>query len=95
MTSGNGADVDIRPLGPADAAVARAVVREFRGRDVTGSCLEGLLAEPANLLLVAETSGEVIGFVWAHWLDRLGWSRSLGTGVRSWSTGKGTCRRTR
>jgi ribosomal protein S18 acetylase RimI-like enzyme len=34
-----------------------------------------LLSDPANILLVAESAGKVIGFAWAHGLGRLAQER--------------------
>lgn len=64
-------EVRVRKLGPDDTATARALIRVFHERAVSEAYLAGLLADSSNLLLVAEAAGEVIGFVWAHWLDRL------------------------
>jgi ribosomal protein S18 acetylase RimI-like enzyme len=34
-------------------------------------CGTPLLSDPANILLVAESVGKIIGFAWANWLVRL------------------------
>ena len=43
----------------------------FKGAAVAETHLEAALSDPANLLIVAERDGQPLGFVWAHWLDRL------------------------
>jgi ribosomal protein S18 acetylase RimI-like enzyme len=61
----------VRKLGPGDAAAARQLVRAFHSRTVSDTHLCGVLSDPANILLVAESAGKVFGFAWAHWLVRL------------------------
>ena len=64
-------DLTIRKLGSRDATLARDVVRRFHECRVSDTHLRQTLADEHNLLLVAEVAGELVGFVWAHWLDRL------------------------
>lgn len=61
----------LRKLGPDDSRDARRVVRRFHGSVVSSEHLASLLADPANVLVVAEHDGELAGFAWAHWLGRL------------------------
>jgi ribosomal protein S18 acetylase RimI-like enzyme len=61
----------IRQLRPADAPVAASLVRQFRGDQIAVPYLERLLQNPANFLIVAETDGALLGFLFAHCIDRL------------------------
>jgi hypothetical protein len=61
----------VRRLTPGDAAAAKELVRSFHSRTVSEAHVRDLLSDPANILLVAESAGETVGFAWAHWLGRL------------------------
>jgi aminoglycoside 3-N-acetyltransferase I len=61
----------IRRLEPADALVAQQVVGRFHGRAISVDYLRRYLANPSNVLLVAEMGGELAGFLCAHRIDRL------------------------
>jgi ribosomal protein S18 acetylase RimI-like enzyme len=63
--------VTIRRLQSLDAQTARGLVRVFHRSEVSATYLSDLLSDPKNLLIVAEEGTEVVGFVWAHWLDRI------------------------
>ena len=64
-------DAAIRTLTPRDVGVARDLVHRFHSATLSDHHLESVLANPSNLLLVAEHSDRVIGFLYAHWIDRL------------------------
>jgi len=66
---------NVRRLGPIDAAAASRLSIAFHKGPVSEAYLGKLLADPANLLLVAEVADEPVGFAWAHWLARLGQER--------------------
>jgi ribosomal protein S18 acetylase RimI-like enzyme len=59
----------IRRLRPGDEARAREVATVFK--DSQASTAASFLANPGNYLIVAETHGELVGFVLAYRLDRL------------------------
>ncbi len=61
----------VRALHQDDAAVAQALVARFHSAGVSTEYLSALLSRSANLLLVAEHQGSVIGFLFAHFIDRL------------------------
>ena len=61
----------IRQLYPRDALLAQSVVAQFHERGVSLTYIERFLTNPANYLLVAETNGEVIGFLSAHELNSI------------------------
>jgi len=63
--------VKLRKLGLDDTAVARTLVERFHGASLSRDHFRTLLADPSNLLAVAEVDGHVVGFVWAHRLHRL------------------------
>jgi hypothetical protein len=64
-------DAAIRTLTAHDARGARDLVRQFHSAALPDHYLEAVLGNPANVLLVAEHSHRVIGFLYAHWIDRL------------------------
>jgi aminoglycoside 3-N-acetyltransferase I len=61
----------IRRLQPQDSETAHALVNAFHRRVVSPEYLSRILADSVNVLMVAERNTEVVGYVWAHWLDRL------------------------
>jgi len=63
--------VAIRTLSAQDVATAQEIVRRFHTRNVSDRHLASVLASAANLLLVAEDVGCLLGFLFAHWIDRL------------------------
>lgn len=65
----------VRAWGPAEAAKARTLIARFHGISASGAIVAQALADPANLLLVAEAGEEILGFAWCHWLTRLGHDR--------------------
>jgi aminoglycoside 3-N-acetyltransferase I len=56
---------------PEDAETAVALVKQFAGNDVSSEYLKRFLANPLNYLIVAETEGQLAGFLLAHALPRL------------------------
>jgi len=66
----------VRALTEFDASTALELVRRFHSSCLQQSRLASVLGNPANLLLVAEDAGRTIGFLFAHWLDRLRVSES-------------------
>jgi len=64
-------ELTIRTLDPEDAAAAQALVERFHRSRVSLSYLRTILASARNVLLVAEVEAAPVGFVWAHWIDRL------------------------
>ncbi len=65
----------VRKLDPGDTIAAATLIRSFHSRTVSEAHLHNLLSDPANVLLVAELAAQVVGFVYAHWLDRLAHER--------------------
>jgi ribosomal protein S18 acetylase RimI-like enzyme len=63
--------IAVRQLTVEDSECAQSLVRTFHRSAVSRRYLEHLLSDPANLLLVAEAEDAVVGFIWAHWLDRI------------------------
>ena len=64
--------VAIRTLSAHDVAAAQVVVRRFHSAALSDGYLESVLLNTANLLLVAEEAADgVVGFLYAHWIDRL------------------------
>jgi ribosomal protein S18 acetylase RimI-like enzyme len=61
----------IRQLHSLDSLTARSLVRVFHRSEVSAAYLSDLLSDPKNLLILAEEGAEIVGFVWAHWLDRI------------------------
>jgi len=61
----------VRKLDPGEAATAAALIQSFHSRAVSEAHLSNLLSDSANVLLVAELAAQVVGFAYAHWLDRL------------------------
>jgi ribosomal protein S18 acetylase RimI-like enzyme len=57
--------------GPSDAPLVRMLVAQFKKSAVSEAYLAGVLSNPANLLFVALLNQVVVGFLWAHRLDRL------------------------
>jgi aminoglycoside 3-N-acetyltransferase I len=63
--------VTARRLGGGDAALVQGLVAGFHGSEVSADYARRILANSQNVLFAAEVEGELVGFVWAHWLDRL------------------------
>jgi ribosomal protein S18 acetylase RimI-like enzyme len=61
----------VRALRGEDAAVAQRLVGRFHSVRVSAEYLATLLANPSNLLLVAELDDSVIGFLFGHFIERL------------------------
>ena len=61
----------VRKLSGDDSALARALVQRFHATSLPEEHFASLLADPRELLIVAEADGELEGFAWAHWLPRL------------------------
>jgi aminoglycoside 6'-N-acetyltransferase I len=61
----------VRRLSTADVAIAGALVERFHASLVSVEHLRGLLDAPRNLLLAALDGDQPVGFLGAHWLDRL------------------------
>ena len=61
----------VRALHREDSATAQQLVEHFHSARISAEYLAALLAEPSNLLLVAENDGSVIGFLFGHFLERL------------------------
>jgi ribosomal protein S18 acetylase RimI-like enzyme len=61
----------IRTLHAGDVATAQRIVRRFHARSLPCAYLASVLANDANVLLVAEDGGDLVGFLFAHWIDRL------------------------
>ena len=61
----------VRALCREDAAVAQHLVGCFHSAHVSAEHLATLLANPSNLLLVAEQDRSVIGFLFSHFIERL------------------------
>jgi aminoglycoside 3-N-acetyltransferase I len=66
----------IRELNRTDAPHAQRLVQKFHSRSLSEEYLTSLLGNAANLLLVAEDSNQLVGFLYAHWIDRLPEERS-------------------
>ena len=67
----NDETMNTRQLKPGDANIAVALVKKFHRRDVSVRYMARFLSNPSNVLLVAESEAEVIGFLSAHSLDSL------------------------
>jgi ribosomal protein S18 acetylase RimI-like enzyme len=65
------APATIRQLALRDVSTAVSLVRQFHGSPLPRSYLQQLLANPVNYLIVAEVSGQLAGFLYAHRIDRL------------------------
>ena len=63
--------VAIRQVGAADIATAQQVLRQFHKAALSAAHAASILANPANVLLVAEAEARIKGFLFAHWIDRL------------------------
>ena len=61
----------VRRLDASGIATAQEVLTRFHRSEVSAAYVKSILDNVANLLLVAEESGKVIGFLFAHWIDRL------------------------
>ena len=61
----------VRALDVSDVATAQKVLTRFHAGKVSEAYIGSLLASASNLLLVAEESRKVLGFLFAHWIDRL------------------------
>ena len=61
----------VRALRGEDAAVAQRVVGRFHLASVAAEYLATVLANPSNLLLVAELDDSVIGFLFGDFIERL------------------------
>lgn len=61
----------VRLLRPDDMEAARKVVRTFHRLEIPTVRAREMVSDRSNALFVAESQGDLIGFVWAHWLDRL------------------------
>ena len=63
-------NVQIKRLDRYEAGLAEAVVRGFKGSSRSPGSLQAFLGNPANYFLVAETEGQVGGFLIAYRLER-------------------------
>jgi len=63
-------NVQIRRLERHETGLAEEVVRGFKGSSRSPDSLNEFLGNPANYLLVAESEGEVGGFLMAYRLER-------------------------
>ena len=61
----------VRALDESDIVTAQKVLTRFHAGKVSEAYVGSVLASASNLLLVAEESGKVLGFLFAHWIDRL------------------------
>lgn len=61
----------VRRLQSLDAHSAQGLIRVFHRSEVSAAYLSDLLCDSRNLLIVAEEGAQIVGFVWAHWLDRI------------------------
>ena len=64
-------DLTIRRLAPGDEALAARVALDFKGASISPAHAAQFLADPANVLIVAQSAAELAGFVLAYRLDRL------------------------
>jgi ribosomal protein S18 acetylase RimI-like enzyme len=64
-------DITVRRLSPGDESSLVDIVRRHKGRVIEVEYATRLLANPLNLLLVAEQEYRPIGFVWGYLLQRL------------------------
>jgi GNAT superfamily N-acetyltransferase len=63
--------VQARLLGPDDADALVAVVRDFKRRETDAAQARRFLGSPANLVFTVEESGETLGWLLAHPLERV------------------------
>jgi ribosomal protein S18 acetylase RimI-like enzyme len=63
--------VAIRTLTTDDVATARQIVRRFHSKTISDGHLASVLGGTGNMLLVAEDAAGLLGFLFAHWIDRL------------------------
>jgi ribosomal protein S18 acetylase RimI-like enzyme len=61
----------IMKAGPGDAPLVRLLVEQFKKSAVSEAYLSGILSNSDNLLFMALIDRNVVGFLWAHRLDRL------------------------
>jgi ribosomal protein S18 acetylase RimI-like enzyme len=64
-------DITVRRLEPGDEAALMGVARRFKQREIEADYARRLLADPLNVLLVAERDRQPLGFVWGYLLQRL------------------------
>ncbi|HEX2570717.1 MAG TPA: GNAT family N-acetyltransferase [Polyangia bacterium] len=60
-----------RRLAPGDERLLVAVAAAHKSAQVSIEYAAQLLANPAHYLLVAESAGRLLGFVWAYRLERI------------------------
>jgi N-acetylglutamate synthase-like GNAT family acetyltransferase len=63
--------MNTRKLETSDAPIARSLVKQFHGRDVSTEYMAKWLGNAANYLLIAEAGGQVVGRLSAHAIDSL------------------------
>lgn len=64
-------DVTVRQLGQGDESTLIEIVLRNKARSITSEYATRLLANPSNLLLVAERKQHPVGFIWGYLLPRI------------------------